>query len=268
MATVQYRVASQWDLTIERPRETLYASAEVFLQRFAIATGIVTAAILLVIHRSVVAMNQRARTKELERDLANRRLLMQEVHHRIKNDLSMVGSLLSLQRRSSSDHTIQAALSEAEHRLQVVSEIYDQLYRSEDVGRVRIREVLSEFMAQFHDVEITLSVEDLLLNRKVAIPVGIIINELVVNAVKYGHPAGGTPKITVQLASQAAGTLTIAVRDNGPGFPSHDPSALSGFGLSMVHTLSSQYDGELTIPETESGGAVEVVLHQVESSAT
>jgi two-component sensor histidine kinase len=268
LATVRYQVAAQWDLTIDRPRETLYSSAESFLQRLAIATGVIAVAILLVIHRSVVAMNQRARTAELERDLANRRLLMQEVHHRIKNDLSMVGSLLSLQRRSSTEPATQTALSEAEQRLEVVSEIYDQLYQTEDVGRVRIREVLREFMTQFHDVAITLSIDDLLLDRKVAIPVGIIINELVVNAVKYGKPSTGTPEITIQLARPQAGMLTISVRDNGPGFPSHDPSTLSGFGLSMVETLSSQYSGELTIPETDSGGAIEVVLHHVESTPT
>lgn len=266
LATVQYRVASQWDLTVSRPRETLYAAAERFLLQMAIATVVIAVVILVVVHRSVAAINERARAAELERDIANRRLLLREVHHRIKNDLSIVGSLLSLQRRSSPEQAVQAALSEAEQRVNLVSEIYEQLYHTEDFGRVHIRAVLQEFMKQFHDVDITLSVEDLLLERKVAVPVGIIANELVVNAVKYGHPTTGPAEITVQLERQDTGVLEIVVRDNGPGFPSHDPQEIAGFGLSMVEALTSQYGGEILIPATDDGGAIEIVLRGVESS--
>ncbi|MFO8043134.1 MAG: sensor histidine kinase, partial [Alkalispirochaeta sp.] len=265
-ATVQYRVASQWNLTVTRPTDTLYASAETFLRQMALATVAIALVILVLVHRSVLVVNERARAAELERDIANRRLLLREVHHRIKNDLSIVGSLLSLHSRSTSDEAVRSALSEAEHRVHVVSEIYEQLYRTEDFGSVHIRNVLQEFMKQFHDVTITLSVEDLLLDRTVAAPVGIIVNELVVNAVKYGHPAAGPPEIAVHLYREERGGLHITVRDNGPGFPSRDPQQLSGFGLSMVEALAAQYDGEIILPETEDGGIIEVVLRSVGSS--
>lgn len=267
LATVRYRLASQWELAVARPRRLLYAPAETFLQRMAIVIVIVSAAVLVIVHRSLAAVHERARTAELERDVANRRILLQEVHHRIKNDLSMVGSLLSLQSRSSSEQAVQAALSEAEHRVTIVSQIYDQLYQTEEFGRVRIREVLREFMRQFRGESITLSAQDLLLPRKVAVPVGIIVNELVVNAIKYGRPVSGEAEIAVDLNMDDAGALHISVRDNGPGFSSHDPAELSGFGLSMVETLGSQFDGELTIPVTESGGAIEIVLRNVERTS-
>lgn len=265
-ATVQYRVASQWNLTVARPTDTLYASAETFLRRMAIATVAIALVILVLVHWSVLVVNERARAAELERDIANRRILLKEVHHRIKNDLSLVGSLLSLQSGNSSEEAVRSALAEAEHRVQVVSEIYDQLYRTEDFGHVRIKKVLQEFMKQFPDVTITLSVEDLLLDRSVAVPVGIIANELVVNAVKYGHSEAGAPEIAVHLYREDSGALHITVRDTGTGFPSHDPQQLSGFGLSMVDALAAQYDGELFLPETEEGGVVEVVLRSLESS--
>lgn len=267
MATVQYRVAAQWDLTVTRPTEILYAPADSIVRRMAIGTVVVAAVILLLLHRWVVARAQRTRAAELERDIANRRLLLREVHHRIKNDLSIVGSLLSLQGSNSSQPAVQAALGEAEHRVNVVSEIYDQLYQTEDFGQVHIQAVLQEFMKQFHDVQIDLSVEDLLLDRKVAVPVGIIVNELVVNAVKYGQPATGSAEISVQLNHHDTGAIRIVVRDNGPGFSSHDPQEISGFGLSMVAALAAQYDGELAIPETEAGGAVELILRNVETPA-
>lgn len=262
----QYRVASQWDLTVSRPEATLYASVNVLLQRMTIATLVIAVAIIIVVQRSLAAMYERARTAELEHDLANRQLLLREVHHRIKNDLSIVGSLLSLQRRSSTEQAVEAALSEAEHRVTLVSEVYEHLYQTEDFERVRIRDVLQNFVAQFQEATISLSVENLLLDRKVAIPVGIIVNELVVNAVKYGQPASGPAEISVQLAREETGALRISVRDNGPGFPSRDPKDIAGFGLSMVESLASQYDGELFIPETESGGAIGLVLQNVGSS--
>lgn len=264
--TAQYRVASQWDLTVMRSETKLYASVNGLLQRMTIAALVFAVALLIVVHRSVAAIHERSRAAELERDLANRRLLLREVHHRIKNDLSIVGSLLSLQRRSSTEQAVEEALSEAEHRVTLVSEVYEQLYQTEDFDRVRIRDVLQKFVTQFQEVTISLSVENLLLGRKVAIPVGIIINELVVNAVKYGQPASGPAEISVHLAREETGVLRILVRDNGPGFPSHTPQDIAGFGLSMVDSLASQYDGEVSIPETESGGSIEILLHNVESS--
>ncbi|MFW5694876.1 MAG: sensor histidine kinase [Alkalispirochaeta sp.] len=263
-AVVEYRVASQWNLTVARSRDSLYAPAETFLRQMALGVIAIAAALLVVVYRSVTALRHRVHTEELEREVSTRRVLLREVHHRIKNDLSIVGSLLSLQQRTSTEPAVRAALSEAEHRVAIVSEIYNQLYRTEDVGQVRIREVLEAFAAQFRDVTIELHVEDLLLDRKVAVPVGIIVNELVVNAVKYGRPSSEAAKIAVEVAMDNHDALHISVRDNGPGFPSHDPAELSGFGLSMVDTLGSQFDGTVTIPKTESGGAIEVVLHQVE----
>ncbi len=259
-ATVQYRVTSQWELTVGRSRKTLYAPAETFVQQMAIAVIVVAAVMLVVVHRSVVALRERSRSEQLEREAANRRLLLREVHHRVKNDLSIIGSLLSLQEHSSSEPAVQQALSDAENRVYIVSHIYDQLYRTEDVGRVRIRDVFETFTQQFTEVELTLVVEDLQLDRKVATPIGIMVNELVVNAVKYGRPRTGQPAIEVRLYQDSDSVLHITVTDNGPGFPSHNPAEFAGFGLSTVETLGSQFDGTVTIPQTDSGGAVEVTL--------
>ena len=206
------------------------------------------------------------RTAELRRALEGRQLLLREVHHRIKNDLAMVSSLLALRREESGDDAVRSALSEADSRVRVMSHLYDELYRAEDFSTVRIKPILDGFLQQYADLDITAAIEDVAVDRKLAAPVGIIINELVVNAVKYGHEPGRAPQISVRLSRHSHTTLAITVTDSGPGISTTAGATTSGFGLSMVQAFAEQFHGSVSIPTTGEGGVVHVTLSTVDPS--
>jgi len=274
-----YAVSSHWRLVVSRPRDELFHGTRRFITIMGLAVLAVAGALFLVILAAMRIVNDRTRaaadrlsseveerTAELRRALEGRQLLLREVHHRIKNDLAMVSSLLALRREESGDDAVRSALSEADSRVRVMSHLYDELYRAEDFSTVRIKPILDGFLQQYADLDITAAIEDVAVDRKLAAPVGIIINELVVNAVKYGHEPGRAPQISVRLSRHSHTTLAITVTDSGPGISTTAGATTSGFGLSMVQAFAEQFHGSVSIPTTGEGGVVHVTLSTVDPS--
>jgi two-component sensor histidine kinase len=207
------------------------------------------------------------RTARLTSLLRERDVLLREVHHRIKNDMSMVQSVLSLQRYDAASEGERRAFADAESRVGLMSEIYDLLYRSDDFGSVRIRPVLTNLLTSVVDshrlgvppIDLVIDVEDVILPRRIAGPLGMIANELVINAIKYGcNP--GDPRIAVTFLKNddynapgatdgtAGEVYILEVSDNGPGFPADVQAGRTGFGLEMVNAFVQDYDGVVTFP--------------------
>jgi PAS domain S-box-containing protein len=219
----------------------------------------------LVIAERALADRHRRVTDLLE----ERELLLKEVHHRIKNDMLLVRSLLSLQAGRTSSEETAAELSDAANRITLMSRIYERLYRSDNYESIQIRQtvlsIVSDLLSGAGRGQLSLEtdIEERELPRKIAVPIGIIINELVSNALKYAFDGTGDPRLRVALGVND-GMVELEVEDNGPGMPAAlrrddgtlQPETIDGFGYTMIGALVAQHTGTLSVADAETGGTV------------
>jgi PAS domain S-box-containing protein len=186
--------------------------------------------------------------------LTEKDILLSEVHHRIKNNMSIMTSILSLQIKTMKDPSDAAALQDAISRMQSMGVLYDRLFRSENMKSMPVKEYLvplaGEIVNLFHtisNVTIEYTIDDFILGVKVLSPLGIIINELITNAMKYAFT--GMERGILSISALKKGSrVTITVGDNGCGIPvSVDINTSSGFGISLVGLLVQQIGGTATI---------------------
>jgi two-component sensor histidine kinase len=186
--------------------------------------------------------------------LADKELLLHEVHHRIKNNMNTMMSLLSLQARSVNDVGSVAALTDARRRMQSMTMLYDKLYRSKGFKELSLREYLSPLVREILDnfpnaemVTIESRVEDIILGARILSPIGIVVNELLTNIMKHAFVDRDRGVIRIS-ASHKGHHATISVQDDGKGLPEgFDIAASSGFGLQLVSMLMQQIGGSMRI---------------------
>ncbi len=186
--------------------------------------------------------------------LEEKELLLREVHHRIKNNMGTMMSLLSLQSKTLEDPTAIAALGDAKSRLGSMGVLYDKLYRTENLREMSIKEYLPALVNEIIDVfpnkgavKIETQIDDFILGVKVLSPLGIIVNELLTNAMKYAFIDKDDGLITVS-ATIKDHLATLVIEDNGNGIPkSITIETSSGFGLQLVDMLTKQIDGTIRI---------------------
>lgn len=186
--------------------------------------------------------------------LREKELLLKEVHHRIKNNMSSMMSLLSLQSNALKNPESVAALREARDRMRSMAVLYDKLYRSENLREMSLKDYLpllvDEIVGVFPNrdlVKVGNKVDDIMLGVKVLSPLGIIVNELITNAMKHAFTGRESGSINVS-ASAKDGRVTLIVEDDGNGIPeSVDIANASGFGLQLVDMLTTQIDGAIRI---------------------
>ncbi len=201
-----------------------------------------------------------ARTAELQATLREREVLLQEVHHRVKNNLQVISSLINMQVRSLADDASRDALLECQARVQAMALIHEQLYKSKDYTRVPFSEYARSLAGNvFHatgvspqGISLELAIEDVALAVDKAIPAGLILNELISNALKHGFPNGRSGTIRVELGLASRGELRLVVRDDGVGLPPGvDVSDSPTLGLHLVRMLARQLDAKLEVEATD-----------------
>jgi two-component sensor histidine kinase len=198
--------------------------------------------------RSTAERLAAART-ELERADRLKQLLLVDVNHRVKNHLASVNALLRLSFRNIKDPTSRLAMEEASARINVLGRLYTRLNLGERTSSVCGREFVCSLCEDLRDgvlggrpVILTAEAEPLPLSANQAAPLGLIINELVENALKYAFPENGDGEIRVEFSS-ADGELVLTVQDSGVGF---DPAVVRrGVGTRLVQSLSQQLGGRL-----------------------
>jgi len=185
--------------------------------------------------------------------LRQKEILLKEAHHRVKNNMSTIIGLLTLQAESAVELPVNKALSEARDRLQGMWLLYDKLYRPDMFSNVSLAvflpQLVREILALFPDgenVELESHIEDFILDSKAASSLGIILNELVTNTMKHAFTDYGRAVITIS-ASRCDGRVTVIFADNGRGLPENVDENTAGFGLSLVRLLVSQINGILTV---------------------
>jgi two-component sensor histidine kinase len=193
----------------------------------------------------------------LHSSLSEKEVLLREVHHRVKNNLSVVDSLLSMQARYIDDAAALRAISDSQRRIHTMSLIHEQLYQSQDVDKVDFCEYLQRLVVNLYSstnfnasqVELKLDVKPTLLNIDTAISMGLIVNELLTNAFKYAFPNNMTGVIEVSLyESSDPHNLHLVIRDNGIGIPKNvDFNGTTSLGLRLVRILAQQLRATLDL---------------------
>jgi PAS domain S-box-containing protein len=189
-----------------------------------------------------------------ERLLKEKELLLQEVHHRIKNNMEMIASLLSLQSQSVASEEASEALTEARGRVLGMMELYDRLYRSPDFRTVNAREYFESLMREIganyaagRPIAIETEVEDMMLDARVLVPLGIVVNELISNAFKYAFPAHRPGAVRLAASRLPSGEIELSIRDDGIGIgEGADRKPSSGFGLVLVEALAAQIGARIS----------------------
>jgi PAS domain S-box-containing protein len=212
----------------------------------------------------------------LRESLREKEALVKEVHHRVKNNLQVMVSLLGLQLETATDPVAVRALRDGQERVRSMALIHEQLYQSPDLSRIDLARYVRELVAglsavyrQEGQAPIEVRAEETWVAIDTAIPCGLILNELVSNALKYAVGKGGRIHVSVDGAgAEGARTFTLRVADEGPGLPpALDPQRASSLGLKLVGILARQHRGEVKAGRTASGGALfEVTLHERGSS--
>ncbi len=235
-------------LTFKRKDGTAF-QAEISSGIFTDMNGFIKTAMII---RDVTDRNRAE--GQLQDLLAEKDLILKEVHHRIKNNMGTMMSLLSLQSNKLRDPAAVAVIEDARNRMQSMELLYDKLYRSEKLLEMPAREYLAplvdEILSIFPDsatVKIEKQIDDFILSVKALSPLGIIVNELITNSMKYAFNGRDDRVITV-AASVKGNRASLVIGDNGAGIPeSVDMENSTGFGLTLVSLLVKQLGGSIKI---------------------
>lgn len=215
-------------------------------------------------------VKERTRAEEqITASLHEKEVLLREIHHRVKNNLQIISSLLYLQAQSLKDRGSAQTLRESQNRVRSMSLVHEMLYRSTDLSRIGfgeyIRNLVRYLFGAFgarEEIRSEVSVEEVSLDINTAIPCGLIINELVSNALKHAFRDGRPGTIRIEVQPMDADRFLLAVSDDGQGFPAElDPRASSTLGLQLVETLVRQLDGTMEL-ERSVGTRFSIVLRR------
>jgi PAS domain S-box-containing protein len=199
--------------------------------------------------------------EQIRASLREKEVLLKEIHHRVKNNLQIISSLLKLQSRNISDpHTLDM-FRESQNRIKSMALIHEKLYQSKDLAVIDFAEYIKNLTVHLfrsyavnpEAVRLRVDVQNVLLGIDTAIPCGLIINELVSNSLKYAFPPGTTGEVRIVLRPTGENRYLLIVADTGIGIPADfDLRRATSLGLRLVHTLIEQIGGMLEI--RNSGG--------------
>jgi PAS domain S-box-containing protein len=193
------------------------------------------------------------RTAELRESLREGDMLLREIHHRVKNNLQVISSLLQLQTNAARDDAVRRVLRESQNRITAMALVHQLLYRSKEVARVEFGEYLRNLADRLVEaysvrpdrISLAVDAEVIHVDLDTAIPCGLIINELVANALEHAFPAGRRGHILITLTREPD-VIALAVSDDGIGLPLDiRVDAPTTFGLSIVRTLARQLEGTI-----------------------
>ncbi|MEO5360152.1 MAG: PAS domain-containing protein [Nitrospirota bacterium] len=199
--------------------------------------------------------------KTILSSLKEKEILLKEVHHRVKNNLQIISSLLYLQSISLKNVKPEEVLTESRNRIRSMALVHEKLYKSENISTIDfgqyIQELASDIMYSFGvsggKITLDMKCQTIFLDVELSIPCGLIVNELVSNAVKYAFPGSAEGVVRISLNETASGALCLTIDDTGVGIPQDiDIFNTDSLGLKLVNNLVKQIKGTLEL--TTNGG--------------
>jgi PAS domain S-box-containing protein len=198
--------------------------------------------------------------RQVEASLKEKEVLLQEIHHRVKNNLQIISSLLNLQAQQIEDQQIVEAFRDSQNRIRSMALIHEQLYGSHDLAGIDFgtyvqdlaTDLFRSYQADSRRIRLDVETDKVSLGIDRAVPCGLILNELVSNALKHAFPDGRQGRVRIVLRAND-GQMMLLVKDDGIGFPEGlDYQSTPSLGLQLVNSLVSQLDG--TVELSEKGG--------------
>ena len=225
-------------------------------------------------------MDERERIEnKLKKSLEEKEILLKEIHHRVKNNLQIISSLLNLQSRYINDEEMLDIYKESQNRVKSMAIIHEKLYQSEDLARIDFGDYVKSLVMDLFNsygvdnIEPDVNIHDILLDINTAIPCGLIVNELVTNSIKHGFLANRShansqlspkrDKIAVDITKEDE-TYILSVYDNGIGFPDDlDFHNTDSLGMQLVISLTSQLRGTVELERTN-GTLFRIIFKELE----
>ncbi|MEM3373421.1 MAG: histidine kinase dimerization/phosphoacceptor domain -containing protein [Candidatus Anstonellales archaeon] len=208
-----------------------------------------------------LAEKLRLNAEELRTSLKEKETLLKEIHHRVKNNLQVVSSLLFLQSKLLHDKEAISVFTETQLRIRSLALVHEKLYRSKNISEINSHEYIKNLLTNIFetyrfntsDTEIKLDIDDIKLTVDKAVPIGLLLNELITNVIKYAFPQNKMSElqkkfVEIAFKKKEDSKLELLVSDNGVGLPeSFDIEKNDSLGLKIVTSLVSQLDGKLLI---------------------
>lgn len=197
---------------------------------------------------------------KIQASLREKEVLLKEIHHRVKNNLQVISSLLKMQSRSITDPEILEIFQESQSRIHSMALIHEKLYQSADLARINCGEYIQNLTSHLYrcygmtprHIQLEVKVPQISLSLDAALPCGLIINELVSNALKYAFPDKRSGKIYIELDVNVDNCYILKVSDNGIGLPPNiDWENTRSLGLRLVRTLSQQLGATVAVDLTD-----------------
>jgi two-component sensor histidine kinase/uncharacterized membrane protein len=220
--------------------------------------------------QSEIAERKRAE-EQIKASLREKEILLQEIHHRVKNNLQVISSLLYLQSTSVKDRQSLEILQDSQNRVRTMALVHEKLYQSEDLAKIGLGDYICSLTNNLFQsygihpkvVKLKVSVDEVYLGIDTAIPCGLIVNELVSNCLKHAFPDGREGEIQIELWADGDGRYNLTVSDNGIGFPPDlDFRSTSSLGLQLVNNLTRQLRGTIGLDRT-GGTAFKITFAEI-----
>jgi len=187
----------------------------------------------------------------LRKSLAEKECLLKEIHHRVKNNMQVISSLLSLQAEKVDNVEVKALVNDSRNRVRTMSLIHEMLYQNENISKIDFEHYINKLLRYLMDtfgtasnISFTVTAHDIFLPIDIAIPCGLLTTELVTNSLKYAFPHKKKGEIMVQMIKDGNGHMAYTVKDSGVGLPENfDFTFSSTLGMSLIKSLSRQLGG-------------------------
>ncbi len=233
--------------------------------------SILVISIFYFLFSSKVKLNRKLRLKndevkeksdQFESALVEKEILLREIHHRVKNNLQLVSSMLYIQAQYMEDKKIKQFIDRSHNRIASMALVHETLYNNKNLNRINFQEYLIKLINaiyssfDFSSQEICYDIEanNIFFNIETAIPLGIIINELVYNAFKHAFKGQKTGKIIIEVSKQSSTLGTLRIQDNGIGIPKPiKEKKKSSYGLQLANLLVKQLSGTMDIDSSKEG---------------
>lgn len=214
---------------------------------------------------------------EIEAQILEKEILLKEIHHRVKNNLQTVSSLLSMQGRSTTNAQIKRIIKSSQNRVISMAIIHEMLYTNDNLSKIEFKPYVEELTAflmnsvvdSSRKINLNIDIPDLELGIDTAIPLGLLINETITNSLKYGFEGKSEGLIKIGLQKEAADEnyYLLTISDDGVGFANEvNLKSTKSLGLKLIHNLARQLQGSVTKDESKEGTTYKIKFKDIPQS--
>jgi two-component sensor histidine kinase len=204
-----------------------------------------------IIFSSVIAITHQTQQKALEHSLQEQKVLLAEINHRVKNNLAVIVSLLNMQINNSKNKETKNAIQVVHNRIMSMALVHQKMYQNKSAVAIELESYITELVSEIRnsmslqqDIKVEMEVAPINIDISVAIPLGLILNEIITNAIKHAFDNTENPKIDIELKKVNDQMIELTVKDNGKGMEIEERDDDAGMGLSLIDALTDQIDGK------------------------